>query len=69
MPVKKGGRNLLAKVEGRSKALLEGPGWVNKSTWLEEQSSGKLQEKQIPYNCVRFCFLKYIILLVSKHTF
>jgi hypothetical protein len=42
MPVKKGGRNLLAIVECRSKALLEGPGWVNKSTWLDEQTSGKL---------------------------
>lgn len=69
MPVKKGGRNLLAKVECRSKARLEGPGWVNKSTWLEEQISGKLQEKQIPYFYVRFCFLKYIIFFVGKHTF
>jgi hypothetical protein len=69
MPVRKGGRNLLAIVECRSKTLLEGPGWVNKSTWLDEQTSGKLQEKQIPHFCVRFCLLKYIILLVGKHTF
>jgi hypothetical protein len=68
MPVKKGGRNLLAIVECRSKALLEGPGWVNKSTWLGEQTSGKLKDKQLPYFCVSFCLFKYIILLVCRHT-
>jgi hypothetical protein len=45
MPVKKGGRNLLAIDECRSKVLLEGPGWVNNSTWLGEQTSEKLKER------------------------
>jgi hypothetical protein len=44
MPVKKGGRNLLAIDECRSKVLLEGPGWVIKSTWRVEQTAVKLKE-------------------------
>jgi hypothetical protein len=47
-------------VEWRSKDLLEGPGWVNKSTWLGEQTSGKLKE-EFQY----FSYRRIVILFIE----